>query len=58
MFGSLGLTEIILILALLLFLFGARKIPDLAKGIGKAIKDFRKELKDPGPSQGDDVDKP
>jgi sec-independent protein translocase protein TatA len=47
MFGNFGITEIILILAILLFLFGARKIPDLAKAIGKAIKDFRKEIKDP-----------
>jgi sec-independent protein translocase protein TatA len=49
MFGNFGITEIILVLAFLLFLFGARKIPDLAKAIGKAIKDFRKEVKDPDP---------
>jgi len=47
MFGNFGITEIILVLVILLFLFGARKIPDLAKAIGKAIKDFRKEIKGP-----------
>ena len=38
--GSLGGPEIILILAVLLIFFGAKKIPELAKGLGKGIKEF------------------
>jgi sec-independent protein translocase protein TatA len=41
-----GGTELFVILAIVVLLFGAKKIPDLAKGIGKGIKDFKKEMKD------------
>lgn len=40
MFG-LGTSEIILILLLVIFLFGAKKIPDLARGLGKGIREFK-----------------
>lgn len=39
--GGIGTTEIILIVALVLLLFGGRKIPELMKGIGKGVKSFR-----------------
>jgi sec-independent protein translocase protein TatA len=39
---SLGPMEIILILAALLLLFGGRKIPELMKGIGQGMKEFKK----------------
>ena len=44
MFGifNLGGGEIILILALVLILFGAKKLPELAKGLGNGIKEFKK----------------
>ena len=44
MFGlfNLGGGEIILILALILILFGAKKLPELAKGLGQGIKEFKK----------------
>jgi sec-independent protein translocase protein TatA len=44
MFGlfNLGGGEIILILALVLLLFGAKKLPELAKGLGSGIKEFKK----------------
>ncbi|MCH7827968.1 MAG: twin-arginine translocase TatA/TatE family subunit, partial [Bacteroidetes bacterium] len=38
MFGNLGAGEIILIVLVILILFGAKKIPDLAKGLGKGLK--------------------
>ena len=41
MFGNIGWQEILLILLIVLLLFGARKIPDLARGLGKGIKEFR-----------------
>ena len=46
MFGNIGGTEIIIILMLVLILFGAKKIPDLAQGLGKGIREFRKATKD------------
>jgi sec-independent protein translocase protein TatA len=43
MFGAfLGGWEIVLILAVVLILFGARKLPELAKGLGQGIKEFKK----------------
>lgn len=44
MFGllNLGGGEIILILAIVLILFGAKKLPELAKGLGQGIKEFKK----------------
>ena len=39
---NLGGTEIILILALVLMLFGAKKLPELARGLGTGIKEFKK----------------
>lgn len=47
--GGLGGWEILLILMVLLIFFGAKKIPELAKGLGKGIKEFKnatKEIKD------------
>lgn len=39
--GGLGAPEIILILAVVLLLFGGRKIPELMKGLGKGVKEFK-----------------
>lgn len=44
--GSLGPTEIILIVAVLLLLFGGKKIPELMKGLGSGIKEFKNATKD------------
>ena len=46
MFGNLGAGEIILIVLVILLLFGAKKIPELAQGLGKGMKEFKKSLKD------------
>ncbi|DAB27880.1 MAG: preprotein translocase subunit TatA [Sulfurimonas sp. RIFOXYD12_FULL_33_39] len=37
--------ELLVILAIVVLLFGAKKIPELAKGIGKGIKNFKAEMK-------------
>ena len=42
MMGNFGATEIILILLVVVLLFGARKIPELMKGIGQGVKEFKK----------------
>ncbi len=41
-----SMPELLIILAIVVLLFGAKKIPDLAKGVGKGIKDFKKAVKD------------
>ncbi|MBU1101036.1 MAG: twin-arginine translocase TatA/TatE family subunit [Bacteroidetes bacterium] len=46
MFGSLGATEILLIVIAILILFGAKRIPELAKGIGKGMREFKKAVND------------
>jgi sec-independent protein translocase protein TatA len=43
---NLGGGEIILILAVVLILFGAKKIPELAKGLGQGIKEFKKATRE------------
>ena len=39
--GNLGATEIILILLVVLLLFGAKRIPEIARGLGKGIREFK-----------------
>jgi sec-independent protein translocase protein TatA len=49
--GKIGLTEIILILLVVVLLFGGRKIPELMKGIGQGMKEFKKASKIDGESE-------
>lgn len=44
--GILGGWEIVLILAVVLLLFGARKLPELARGLGQGIREFKKASRD------------
>ena len=39
--GGLGATEIILILVVLLLFFGGKRIPELARGLGKGVREFK-----------------
>ncbi len=41
-----GSQELLIILAIVVILFGSKKIPDLAKGLGKGIKDFKKAVRE------------
>ncbi|RLE17578.1 MAG: twin-arginine translocase TatA/TatE family subunit [Acidobacteria bacterium] len=45
--GNLGIGEILLIFLVLLLLFGGKKLPQLAEGMGKALKNFRKAVQEP-----------
>lgn len=44
--GMPGGTELLIIFGIVVLLFGAKKIPELAKGVGKGIKNFKAEMKD------------
>jgi sec-independent protein translocase protein TatA len=46
LFAVLGWPEIIGILVVVLILFGAKKLPDLAKGLGQGIREFKKASRD------------
>lgn len=46
MFGGLGMQELLVIFLIILLLFGAKRIPDIAKGLGRGISDFKKAMKD------------
>lgn len=44
--GGLGTSEVIVILVVVLLLFGAKRIPELAKGLGKGIREFKDATKE------------
>jgi len=46
MFG-LGITELVIILGIVLLIFGGRKLPELSRGLGLSIRNFKKGLHDP-----------
>ncbi len=46
-FGGLGIGELAVIVLLLLLLFGSRRIPEIARGLGQGIRNFKSDLKDP-----------
>lgn len=46
MFGGIGMQELIVILLIISLLFGAKKIPELARGIGQALREFKKAYKE------------
>jgi len=48
--GEVGPMQIILILAIILLLFGGKKIPELMKGLGSGIKEFKNAAKDDQPT--------
>ena len=44
--GPLGLPEMLIILAIVILIFGANRLPELGKGIGAGIKNFKNGMKD------------
>jgi TatA/E family protein of Tat protein translocase len=53
MFGTMGISEMIIILAIVLIIFGAGRLPQIGEGFGKALKGFKKEVQDvPQPDAG------
>ena len=49
MFGTMGFSELIIILVIILIIFGAGRLPQIGEGIGKALKGFKKEVQEPLP---------
>lgn len=47
MFGGFGATEILVIAVLVLLLFGSRRIPEIARGLGRGIRNFKSGIKEP-----------
>ncbi|TKJ33047.1 twin-arginine translocase TatA/TatE family subunit [bacterium (candidate division B38) B3_B38] len=59
MFGSLGLPEILLLVLIIILIFGAKRLPDIGRGLGKGIQNFKKALKGKpdeieGPNKGEE----
>jgi sec-independent protein translocase protein TatA len=46
MFDNIGIGEILLIMVFVIVFFGAKKIPEIAKGLGSGIREFRKAARD------------
>ena len=46
MFENIGIGEILLVMVFIIVFFGAKKIPDIAKGLGAGIREFRKAARD------------
>jgi sec-independent protein translocase protein TatA len=46
MFGNLGMSEILILLVIVLLLFGAKRIPEIASSMGKGIREFKRSVSD------------
>lgn len=46
MFGSLGLPEMLIILLIIILLFGASRLPEIGRGLGKGIRNFKESVRE------------
>jgi sec-independent protein translocase protein TatA len=51
MLGNIGIPELLIILAIIILIFGANRLPEIGRGIGRGIKNFKEATKD-GTAQG------
>ncbi len=49
LFGPIGLPELVLIVVIVILIFGANRLPEIGRGIGKGIRNFRDATKDDRP---------
>lgn len=57
MLGSFGLPELLLILLIVVIIFGATKLPQLGKGLGEGIRNFKNSIKSDDKPKGDEPPK-
>ena len=57
MFGSLGVPELLIILAIVLLIFGYSRLPQLGKGLGQSIRNFRHGLRGGNEAESTDHDR-
>lgn len=57
-FRNFGLSEVLVIVVVLILLFGAKKLPELARSIGKSLGEFKKGREEGVAQQEDEKDKP
>ena len=57
MFGSLGVPELLIILAIVLLIFGYSRLPQLGKGLGQSIRNFRQGLRGGNEAESTDNDR-
>ncbi|MDO8525687.1 MAG: twin-arginine translocase TatA/TatE family subunit [Candidatus Omnitrophota bacterium] len=57
MFGNIGMPELLVILVICLLIFGAGKLPEIGKALGKSIGEFKKAMKDAGSDAKDEAGK-
>ncbi|MCA9469013.1 MAG: twin-arginine translocase TatA/TatE family subunit, partial [Nitrospira sp.] len=50
MFGTMGFSELMIILVIILIIFGAGRLPQIGEGVGKALKGFKKEVSEIPPA--------
>ena len=55
MFGSLGLPELLILLAIVVLIFGVNKLPRLGKGLGEGIRNFRNSVRSDSKAEGNDT---
>ena len=53
--GAIGPTQVILIVLVILLLYGGRKIPELMRGLGRGVKEFKDATQDDGKAGDDNV---
>jgi sec-independent protein translocase protein TatA len=56
LFESLGVGEILIILAVVLLLFGAKRLPEIARSLGRSSNEFKKGLKESGVGSDEDAE--
>jgi len=51
---NIGMPELLVILLVCLLIFGAEKLPEIGRALGKTIKEFKKSMKEIGPDEGEE----
>jgi sec-independent protein translocase protein TatA len=58
MFGSLGLPELLILLAIVVLIFGVNKLPKLGKGLGEGIRNFKDSVRSEGKKESGGAETP